>query len=465
MEHTELVKAISAQVKAFAAVGKPWRIYHGSTNSTRTLSFDREAMIDTSSLNRVLQVDVDRRVALVEPGVAMDELVDATLPHRLVPPVVPEFPGITVGGGAQGGAGESSSFKFGGLSNTINWYEMILPNGDVVRASANEHADLYWGMAGSYGTLGVITAMEIRLIPAKRYVDVDYLSVTSFEEATAATIKATNADYDFVDGIMLSRDRGYIIVGRMTDVPSHPIKRFDRAFDEWFYLTVAAKKTPPASDSIPLKAYLFRYDRGAFWMGTYAFRRFKVPFNLLTRWLLNPLMKTRVMYRALQGAAAGQEYVVQDLAMPTETVAGFMSWVDERFACYPLWLCPLPVDTQSPMYANYLKTKSVLNVGVWTLYRRDYDQWLAANRELEAAVAKFGGRKWLYAPAFYSEKEFWNIYDQKWYESLRAKYHATKLPSVFDKVTHQRRYRVSNKAGLIKAVLGHNGIRYEDKNR
>ena len=65
-------------------------------------------MIDTSLLNNVLKVDSETMTVLVEPNVPMDSLVQATLPLGLVPPVIMEFPGITVGGGFAGTAGESS---------------------------------------------------------------------------------------------------------------------------------------------------------------------------------------------------------------------------------------------------------------------------------------------------------------------------------------------------------------------
>jgi len=45
-----------------------------------------------------------------------------------------------------------------------------------------------------------------------------------------------------------------------------------------------------------------------------------------------------------------------------------------------------------------------------------------------------GGVKWLYAQPYYTEAEFDEIYDRKWYEGLRKKYHATYLHTVFDKV-------------------------------
>ena len=121
-------------------------------------------MLDVSALNRVLKVDVERKVAYVEPNVPMDRLVEATLPYGLVPPVVMEFPGITVGGGFAGTAGESSGFKYGFFDRIVNWIEIVLPNGEVVTASPNERQDLFHGAAGSFGTLGVTTLLEVQLV-------------------------------------------------------------------------------------------------------------------------------------------------------------------------------------------------------------------------------------------------------------------------------------------------------------
>ena len=67
-------------------------------------------MVDSSSLSHVLKVDMERKTATVEPNVPMDRLVEEILKYGLVPPVVMEFPGITVGGGYAGTSGESSSY-------------------------------------------------------------------------------------------------------------------------------------------------------------------------------------------------------------------------------------------------------------------------------------------------------------------------------------------------------------------
>lgn len=97
--HETAVATIAAHVRQFYKRKEPFRIYHGSTNSTRQSRVQRDKMIDTSSLSHILKVDVERMTVLVEPNVPMDCLVESTLQHGLIPPVVMEFPGITVGGG------------------------------------------------------------------------------------------------------------------------------------------------------------------------------------------------------------------------------------------------------------------------------------------------------------------------------------------------------------------------------
>lgn len=107
-------------------------------------------MVDTSRLNHVISVNKESKTCLVEPNVPMDHLVDACMPYGLVPPVVMEFPGITVGGAFAGTAGESSGFRYGFFDSTVNWVEIVQADGEVVTASSHERADLFYGAAGTH---------------------------------------------------------------------------------------------------------------------------------------------------------------------------------------------------------------------------------------------------------------------------------------------------------------------------
>ncbi|OJD19908.1 hypothetical protein AJ78_00102 [Emergomyces pasteurianus Ep9510] len=444
-QHNRAVERIADSVRQFYQKGEAFRVQHGSTNSTRPRRHKR--VVDISGLSNVLKVDVEKQIALVEPNVPMDRLVEATLQFGLVPPVVMEFPGITAGGGYAGTAGESSSFKHGFFDRTANSIEMVLANGDITIASETENADLFRGAAGAVGTLGITTLLELQLIPATKYVRATYHPRRSVADTINLIEEETqNPINNYVDGIIFSKNHGVIVTGAMTnEKPSDvQVQTFSRTTDPWYYLHVKEKTryaTSPVTEYIPLAEYLFRYDRGGFWVGTSAFDYFKFPFNKWTRWFLDDFLHTRMLYRALHASSESSRYIVQDLALPYSTAEAFIDYTNESFGIFPLWLCPLKQSPQPTMHPHSDQMKgsfpqNMLNIGLWGVGPADYEEFISKNRELEQQLLhKFGGMKWLYAHTYYTEGEFWQQFDKKWYDNLRQKYHAQSLPSVYDKVS------------------------------
>lgn len=462
--HDAKIQSLSVRVEQFFKNKKPFRVFHGSTNSTRILTFKKNETIDISNLNKVISINAKKHTATVEPNVSMDQLVKATLKYGLVPPIVMEFPGITVGGAIQGNGGESSSFKWGAFNQIFNWYEVIIPNGTILKVSSSEHQDLYSGIPGSAGTLAILTAAEIKLIPAKKYVALHYLPVHSFSEAKTALERLSKQNIDFVDGIMFSKTSGVVIVGLFSDKPIAKIERFSRAHNQWYYLHVEAtfKKNPEGwTEAVPITDYLFRYDRGAFWVGRFAFEGFGVPFTRLMRWLLNPILHTRKLYQALQISGVSQQHVVQDLVLPADKFVEFADFIDAELKTYPLWLCPMLPDTTSLFQLNNLKTKSIINVGVWGAGIPDYNEFIKANRLIENKVLKIGGKKWSYAHSYFTKSEFWSMYNKKQYDQLRKKYHATSLPTIYDKITVKKWHRIEKKKAVLKTIFGLAKLRIE----
>lgn len=445
--HVAAVATIAAEVWQFYDRKEPFRIYHGSTNSTRPSERRRDQMLDTSKLDHVLEIDRQAKTMLVEPNVPMDKLVEATLANGLVPPVVMDFPGITVGGGFAGTAGESSSFRHGMFERTVVWIEMVLANGEIVVASENENADLFSDAASSMGTLGIITLLRIELIEAKTYVELTYYPVLGVPEALWKIKRlAEDASTDYLDGIMFASNQGVICSGSLTNTANAKMQRFSRASDPWFYrhaqkLVLASSTT--VVESVPLLDYLFRYDRGAFWMGHYAFKYFAVPFNRITRWILDPCMHTRIMYRALHQSGHSKQYLIQDVAVPCSAANELATCVAESLGYYPIWLCPISPAGQLPQpgfglfgdkNAGKAQRENLLSFGVWGPGPRDRQRFVEVNRDLEHKVQALGGRKWLYAHTYYTEDDFWSIYDRRSYDALRKKYHANYLSSIYDKV-------------------------------
>lgn len=445
--HRNIVEKVAASVQHYFKQRKPFRIYHGSTNSTRQTTNCRENMVDISPLSRVLKVDINSRTAVVEPNVPMDRLVESTLKYGLIPPVVMEFPGITAGGGFAGTGGESSSFKYGYFNETVNSVEIVLANGDIVTASNNENPELFRGASGALGSLGITTLLEIQLIQATKYVKVTYNSTRSIPEIiTKIGAETQNPELDYVDGIVFSKEHGVVITGCLTDdVPDFArIQKFSDASDPWFYLHVKEKtlKNPqPIVEYIPLAEYLFRYDRGGFWVGASAFEYFKFPFNQFTRWFLDDFLHTRMLYRALHASQQSKNYIVQDLALPFSTAERFIDYTTSSLGIWPLWLCPLRQSRLPTLHPHFSETgadgqtlKPMLNVGVWGFGPAQHDIFVAKNRELERKLREFGGMKWLYAHTYYSENEFWENFNRQWYDNMRRKYKAESLPSIWHKV-------------------------------
>ncbi|THW70916.1 FAD-binding domain-containing protein, partial [Aureobasidium pullulans] len=189
-------------------------------------------------------------------------------------------------------------FKHGSFDCTVNWIEILLADGEITKASPKLLPDLFYGSTSSLGTLGVTTLMEVQLVDAKRYVETTYTPCGSLEE-TLEKVKTASAELenDYVDGFLMSLNRGIVVTGRLTSSVSREtrIQRFQGARDPWFYMhadRTTRKARGPVTEAVPLADYLFRYDRGAFWMGKYAFNYFMVPFNRITRWALDDFMQT-----------------------------------------------------------------------------------------------------------------------------------------------------------------------------
>ncbi|KAF9869845.1 FAD binding domain-containing protein [Colletotrichum karsti] len=472
-KHNRAVRMLAGKVKDFATAGVKFRLYHGETNSTRLSTRKADEVLDISALNNILKIDKNHGIAIVEPNVSMSALVAATLKHGLLPQVVPEFPGITVGGSFSGTAAESSSFKFGYFDQSVNWAEFILADGRVVRASAKDNSDLFHGSVGACGTIGIGTLFEIKLVEARRFVELRYIPITSMSDAVEKLSHYTgNLTFvNFVEAILFGPTSGVVIVGTLTDEAKSgvPIVRFSRPQDPWYFLhaheSVAhARHTNcdtcaytnsrnPCSkgtvvEVVPVADYVFRYDRGVFWMGIYGQQ--PSTFNRLTRFLIDPLMRTSAMYKTMHHSGRSQSFIIQDLAIPQESVEKFLTWADDALHIYPIWLCPIKSDTSAPLHlANGLPTtRSIINVGLWGLKTSAwpffenpigaaaFKRFIEDNRAIEAKVRELGGLKWLYAHNYYTEQEFWGIYDKGKYDGLRKKYGAEHLPSLWDKMNN-----------------------------
>ena len=127
--------------------------------------------LDVSGLDGVISVDPVARTADVQGMCTYEDLVDATLPHGLMPMVVPQLKTITLGGAVTGLGIESSSFRNGLPHESVLEMDVLTGDGrDRDRHPDGEHADLFPAFPNSYGTLGYALRLRIELEPVAPYV-------------------------------------------------------------------------------------------------------------------------------------------------------------------------------------------------------------------------------------------------------------------------------------------------------
>jgi Delta24-sterol reductase len=455
--HTTKVAALRETLARAYPGRQPIRLQRTSTNSTRDQSSGSADIVsvDLSCFNEVLNIDTRHQWVDVEPGVPMDKLVTATIAKGLIPPVLPEFPGITVGGAVQGGALESSSFKYGQFNDTVLEYELVLTDGTVLTATPhNEYADLYWGISTSYGSLAIVTRVRLPLLSSATYVR---LTITPFDSAQACAdgvLAAAEGSSDFVEGLVFSEELRAVITGTLENTKSSRITRFGRNVDAWYYRFIRqAVSQPQRTVSVPLRDYLFRYDKGAFWMGEFLFPIFHLQSTPVTRFFFSPFMRTRKLYDGLHALNIQHEYVIQDFYMPKSTVGSLLNYNATKSKIYPLWLCPIKASVAPQKLSSHYNDSSpmLLNIGMYGVSK--HSNAIETTRELELLAISLGGRKMLYAQTYLPEKEFWSHYDYLWYSQIRTKYRAEGLKDLWTKIYSGGTTPVPRKLGGLSQMF------------
>lgn len=84
----------------------------------------------------------------------------------------------------------------------VPWFDIVLGNGERVRCSADENAELYRAVPGCYGTSGIITRAAVHLIEAKRYVHLHYRHFARVSDYVAAFGDALD-QHQYVEGFIM----------------------------------------------------------------------------------------------------------------------------------------------------------------------------------------------------------------------------------------------------------------------
>jgi FAD/FMN-containing dehydrogenase len=366
--------------------------------------------IDLVDLDAILEIDPDARTCTVEPGVTFTDLVRATLEHGLVPMVVPELRTITVGGAVAGCSLESTSFKHGGFHDTCLAYEVITANGDVIRCTPhNEHRLVFQMMHGSFGTLGILSKLEIRLAPAKPFVHLvheTHATLAAFQDSIRRHF--VDRDLDFMDGFVHSPSAHVLSVGRFVDDAPYA-NRYD--WTKVYYRSTARRK----EDYLRTPDYFFRYDNGVTNVH---------PKSAVGRLLFGKMMHSSQLLRMADKLhrllPKESPDVTLDVFVPFSRMEEYLRWHDAAFGFYPLWCVPYrrvrDYEWIAPSYFATVDDPLFVDLA---MYGMKQPPGRNAYAEIEEELLRVNGIKALISYNYYARDVFWRIYDQAKYRAVK----------------------------------------------
>jgi glycolate oxidase len=127
-------------------------------------------LLSLDRMKRILEIDEQNHVAVVEAGVTLSELDEECAKRGLVYPIFPGENSATLGGNVATNAGGMRAVKYGVTRNQVLGLEVVLPSGEVIRTGGkfvkvSSGYDLTQLFIGSEGTLGIVTEITVKLFP------------------------------------------------------------------------------------------------------------------------------------------------------------------------------------------------------------------------------------------------------------------------------------------------------------
>ena len=452
--HDGAVRAIQTQVRAGYASGRlmctarrPWK-----TMSVRTAEFKQDMHRVFIGLHNILEVDGNRGIVRAEPMATMGDITRYLVPRGFALAVQAEMDDLTLGGLCMGIGIATSSHREGCLFETVEAFEIVTADGSLVRATRDHNADLFHALPCSHGTLGFLVSVELRIVPARSHVRLDYEPFHSLD-AFCARLEKLTASPDaprFIEGLVFSGDSGVIIKGDYATPPpgrGARINRINDFYKPWFYSHVAQfLRAGAASEYIPARHYFHRHTPSVYFQ-----LKDLIPFannrwyRYLWAWMGAPkvsllkLTTTRELRRQ-----SFENRVAQDIMVPIGDLAESIRLVDGMFDIYPLWVGPVRLFDHGANEgflrnpANGASSQMFVDVGIFGIpplaETGGYDQVLTSRR-LEKFVRERSGYQMLYADICMTRAEFEEMFEHRLYRDMRRKYAAENaFPEVYDKV-------------------------------
>jgi len=166
----------------------------GTGLSGGALALNSGVVIELARMRKILHIDPENRIAVVQPGVVNLNVSKAVASYGLY--YVPDpssQPTCTIGGNIAESAGGIHCLKYGTTADHVLGLRVVLAGGEIVDLGGDEGYDLLGTFIGSEGTFGIATEATLRLAqspPAVRTLLAEFLEVNDASHAVSAIIAA-----------------------------------------------------------------------------------------------------------------------------------------------------------------------------------------------------------------------------------------------------------------------------------
>jgi glycolate oxidase len=215
---------VSAVMRLCGAHGVPLVPRGGGTGYTGgAVPMRGGVVLSLERMNRILELDEDNLVIVVEPNVITGRIQDAVEKVGLFyPPDPASLRTSVIGGNVAECAGGPRAFKYGTTKQYVLGLQAVLPNGDIIETGGKVVKnvvgyDLTHLLVGSEGTLAVITRIILRLVPKPPVQSTLRAAFRTIEEAVQAvsnviSMRVVPAAVELIDGDCLEAVAKYLDV-------------------------------------------------------------------------------------------------------------------------------------------------------------------------------------------------------------------------------------------------------------
>jgi len=417
-----------------------------------------------NDLTAILGVDEGQGVVRLEPFATVGDVAQHLDEMGLQLEATIEMKDATLGGLVMALGMTTHSHVCGLVHDTVTAYEIVTADGELVRATAdNEHADLFRALPWSHGTLGLLVALEMRVIPAPSHVRLVYrpfYSLDTYAEEYRRLVTEEEPPH-FVETLIFGKDRAVILEGHLATqdevrAGKLPVNEVSRYYKPLFYKHVEGMlelgEGRRHEELLPMFDYLMRHDRSMCMCLAQILPTANEPwFRYTMGWMLPPnttfLKGTRP---EAERENTIRKQVWQEYAFPAEHFAEMVEHVHDAFEIYPLLAYPCKVidhgglvrlpGNRGKAYSGKAETTPFLDIGIYGFPQRvrDGDERFPAVtrvRDLEQKARAMGGFLHTYCDVFSTEEEFMEMFDHAVWRQMRARYAADgTFPTIYEKV-------------------------------